>query len=90
MKVLMVSDEQGTIIGIGKPQDVGDKPSGIVGVGVMSSPGQHVHYIDLPAGLEQIPLHLLPTEFRLDLKGESARLVRVQDFLELLEEEKKE
>ena len=88
MKAFVVSDDQGRIISISKPGDVGDQPSGIAEAGIFPEAGQHIHYIDLPAELEKKPLLDLHTEFRVDLRGERPRLVKAQDFTEPFREKK--
>ncbi len=82
MKALILSDAQGRIISIGKPGDVGEEPSGIVGAGIVPEVGQHIHFVDLSAELEKKPLLTLHTEYRVDVKGERASLVRAKDFKE--------
>jgi len=88
MKVFVVCDDQGRIISINKPGDVGDQPSGISGAGIFPESGQFVHYIELPAEFAKKPLLDLHTELRVDLKNERPRLVKAQDFTESFREKK--
>ena len=77
MKVMVLSDKKGRIISIGKPGDLAKQPSGIVRAGILPKPGQQVHHIDLPAEFDKKPLPDLCNKLRVDLKGKSARLVKV-------------
>jgi len=53
MKAFVVSDDQGRIISISKPGDVGDQPSGIAEAGIFPKRVNISHYIDLPAELRR-------------------------------------
>lgn len=83
MKVLVVSDDQGRILSLSKSGDIGKQPSAIAEAGILPEPGQHVHYVDLPAGLEKKSLLDLHHELRVDRKGDQARFVKAQEFREL-------
>lgn len=82
MKVVVLCDELGKIISIGRLGEVGDEPSGTELDVVGPQPGQQAHYIDLPAELEKIPLLALHNEFCLDLKSERPQFVRVRNSAE--------
>lgn len=82
MKVVVLCDELGKIISIGRLGEVGDEPSGTELDDVSPQPGQQAHYIDLPAELEKIQLLALHNQFCLDLKSERPQLVRVRNSAE--------
>ncbi len=82
MQVTVVCDEKGKIISIGRPGAVGDEPSDAKVEVAVPLPGQQVHKIDLPPEIEKKPFLDLHNEFRVDLKGERPRFVRVQSSTE--------
>lgn len=82
MKVVVLCDELGKIISIGRLGEVGDEPSGTELDVVGPQPGRQVHYIDLPAEFEKIPLLGLHNGFCLDLKSERPQFVRVRNSAE--------
>lgn len=82
MKVVVLCDELGKIISIGRLGEVGDEPSGTELDVVGPQPDRQVHYIDLPAEFEKIPLLALHNEFCLDLKSERPQFVRVRNSAE--------
>jgi len=82
MRVQIVSDERGRIVSISKPGDVEGKPSGIRAAGVFPEAGQFVHHVELPKELERESLLDLHTNFRVEAKGETIRLVKSSEFLE--------
>ena len=79
MKVVVVCDDRGKIIAIGRPGGISDKSSGVARVGAVPGSGHRVHDIDLPKELEKIPLPDIHKGFRVDLKGKHPRLVQTQD-----------
>ncbi len=82
MKVVVLCDELGKIISIGRLGEVGDEPSGTELDVVGPQPDRQVHYIDLPAEIEKIPLLAIHNEFCLDLKSERPQLVRFRKSAE--------
>lgn len=74
MKILVVSD-QGRIVALGKMEDVGALPSGIVNFGVTPGKGQRVDSIQVPRQLRHESLTNLHTKFHLELRGKRVRLV---------------
>jgi len=76
MKLLVVCDQQGKIISLGRPRDVGGAPT--ASTVVEAEPGQQVHHIDLTPELEWKPLIDLHNEYRVDLKVKRPCLVRIE------------
>jgi hypothetical protein len=68
MKLSIVADQQGNIISITQPGDVGDKVSGIMKAGVVVAQGQTLHEIDMPKELENTALLDIHKGFKVDLK----------------------
>jgi hypothetical protein len=87
MRVIVVSDEQGRIISITQPGDVGEAASGIGAAGVVPDRGQEVNYVELPEELVERPLLDLHTEFRVDTRSDVARLVSAKEFVEPFRQE---
>jgi hypothetical protein len=87
MRVIVVSDEQGRIISISRPGDVGDAVSGIGAAGIVPEQRQSLNYIQLPEELAERPLLELHTEFRVDTRGDVARLVSAKEFVEPFRQE---
>lgn len=85
----MVCDKHGKIISLHRPVGVADEPSETPSIGVEPGSGQLVHYIDLPAELERLRLLDVHKEFRVDLKGERPRFVRVEDSTKPYRKKKK-
>ncbi len=80
MQLVVVSDEKGRIISLGRPRDVGGPPS--ASTVAEAEPGQQVHYIDLTPELEWKPLLDLHSKYRVDLKAKRPGLVRIEDSTE--------
>ena len=88
MKALVIHDDQGRIISVSRPGDVGDEPSGIAGAGILPEPGQYANYVELPEKLKDEQFLDLHKDFRVEVKGEQVRLVKAQDFTEPFREKK--
>jgi hypothetical protein len=81
MKVQVVSDERGRIISLGVLTDVRGV-SGIAKAGVLPKPGQSVHTLEVPPGLEKRSLLELHRALRVDGVGAAARLIPLAQFVE--------
>jgi hypothetical protein len=82
VKVLVVSDNQGRIISISRPGDVGDAPSGIGAAGVVPMPGQRIDHVELPKEFESRPLLECHWGLRVEVKDGYVRLVPAKQFRE--------
>lgn len=80
MRIHVVSDYQGRIISISKPEEVGHVASGIGAAGIVPEAGQRVHVVELPERLQKRPLLELHQEFRVQVKGDKARLVHAKEI----------
>ncbi len=83
MEVVVICDEEGKILSIGRPGPVEDEPSDAPVEIAIPLPGQQVHRVDLPPELEEKPLADLGNEFRVAVQGERSGFVRVGDSAEL-------
>lgn len=82
MLVHVVFDDQGRIVSIGKPGDVGGRPSGIGAAGVLAAPGHSFKTLELPKELENEPLLNLHSQLRVEVAAGRVRLVKSKDFIE--------
>ena len=77
MKVVVVSDENGEIISIGRrAHPVDDESSGTARVEFAAVDGKHVYQIELTEEFERRSLVELHDEFRVELKDGGPRFVR--------------
>jgi hypothetical protein len=79
MKVQVVSDYQGRIVSISVPGDVGHPASGIQAAGIVPTAEQRIHMVEFSEELRARPLLEIHNEFRVQLDGDSARLVPARE-----------
>ncbi|MFC4077452.1 hypothetical protein [Salinithrix halophila] len=88
MKAICVSDQQGRILSVNLLKEMGKEPSGMAGAGILPDDDQKVSHIDLPPDLEKRSLLDIQQEFRVEFRGESAHLVKAENFTEPFREKK--
>ena len=82
MEVVVISDEEGRILSIGRSRPVEDGSSDALVENAIPLPGQQIHRVDLPLELQEKPLSDLHNEFRVAVQGELPGFVRVRDSAE--------